>query len=511
MDMINYRNFYINVYGLCNGIADYRINYNSNGIAGIDYRKGIITLDISTVGVSYSNNSSQIHFNVYRWGLPTTAFGNIYPYVSNADYMLQYEYTILNQTIYTNLLNVYPRIKPLNAQLSTITPGVYIGPGPSPVLDLTQFWRGTSLIVSWSNYSFFPIGTLGAPPFNPEVQADVVVNNSTVASYFAPFTQSSIVIQAPYLTNQTSPVVATTVNTYIVGKPTEATSVTFNTLLPAFDTITVYPRAYQTGNPTNFIGGQELVAVTDRSNFPLYGLTPTVFPNNTSNFVSLSNNPLYSANNLVNGILNLAGFVGYSTSVFTASSSNTPANLQIFENTGNSGYPDFTANIANYFPNLITLSTLGSRTTFTLTNNLSTSYTFTATNISNVIGNRFRFFNSNISLGSNIFSPIPINYTLRYTYSAVNAISSFTGFTESTFIGPMIIGTPDKGNMKMSPTVTVIPDPVSTLLYYNLIGAPLSSNSTAGMLIQGGFTYFGTTYSRYFSTTNITSVQTFNV
>jgi hypothetical protein len=497
LDMASYRNFNVNVYNLSNG--DYQLNYDPNVLAFLDYRRGVITLNISTVGQSSKTNL--LHFNVYRWGMPTTVFGNIYPYISNADYSLQYEYTIINRMIYANLLNVFPHLAIQNTQVVPITPNVKINGS----LSSNYFWRGTPVRISWSNYSFFPFGQVGAPPFDPEVEVDVIVNGSVVQQYFAPFTQSSITIQAPYLKNQTSPLITTSVRSYIVGDVNNVQTNSFVTVLPTFDTIYLRSPGYPV--VTGFVGGQELVSVSDSGKFALNGLTPTMFITNSSNYKSFNNDPIYSANNLLNGILNTAGARGYTPSTITVGPSNVVGQFQ--EMSLNSGYPDFYINLPGYFAPLNRLQTFNSQITFTI-NNVTNSYSFLAQNIVQQTGGLYRISNNTISKTSNTFTSGTAN--LSYTYSPVFAISSFTGFTESTFVGPTSAGNWDSVIARIQDIgLTNTVDPVSTLTFYNVINGPITSNQTSGMTIEGTVVFNGVQYSSTFTVTNQTSAQIFRI
>lgn len=498
MDMGSYRNFNVNIFNLSNGMSDYQLNYTSNVLSFMDYRRGVITLNISTVGQSYTNNSSLLHFNVYRWGLPTTVFGSIYPYLSNADYSIQYEYTIINRMIYTNLLNVFPRISVRNAQIVPIVQNVSINGTPSS----SYFWRGTSINVSWSNYSYFPYGRLGTPPFNPEIEIDVIVGGNVVSQYFVPFNQSSITIQAPYLTNQTVPVIPTSVNAYIVGSINDVTTNSFFTVLPTFDNVFVSAQS-----PV-FAGGQELVAVTDDGRYPLAPIVPIIYTTNSSNFTSYSNDPQYSAQKLTNGLLNTTGATGYTLTNLTVGASNIAGQFQ--ENSAASGFADFYINIPGYFAPLNTLQAFNSQITFTIRNILN-SYTFTGTNIVAQGGTLYRVYNTGVPKLSNTFTSGAAQ--ISYSYSPVFAISSFIGFTESSFVGPTSAGNPDPAVTVQIQNLglTTLMDPVSSLTFYNIINGPITSNQTAGMTIVGSVSYGGNQYASTFNVTNATSAQTFRI
>jgi hypothetical protein len=94
----------------------------------------------------------------------------------------------------------------------------------------------------------------------------------------------------------------------------------------------------------------------------------------------------------------------------------------------------------------------------------------------------------------------------------VFAISSFTGFTESSFVGPVSAGNPDPAVTTEMPNtgLSLLTDPVSTLTFYNLINGPITSNETAGMRLQGTVLYGGNNFSSTFFVTNTTSAQVFS-
>jgi len=507
MDMINYRNFTIRVYGLQTSPAsNYRINYSSNGISGLDYRKGIITLDISTVGSFYANNNSQLRFDVYRWGLPTTVFGNVFPTVSNSDYILQYEYTILNQVIYTNLLNVYPRIAAKNSQISSITRNVGFGSGTIYNLPTSSnfFWRGTPVLVQWSNYSFFPFGTLGSPSFNPDILVDVVAGGNLIAQYGPyPLSISSATILAPYLSNQTSPLVPTTVFTYIAGNFVNATSTIFTTVIPQFTQVSLYSANYP-GAATSYLGGTELVGVTDGGFYPLTNLlnVATSFPNDV----------VYSANNLIRGTLNTLGSNGAASKALILSTS--LALGQFIEATLPSGNPDFYVNFANYFTYIPPIQSFGSQFTFTFSNAIN-SYSFLATSITQVSGTQYRLTNPLITRTGPTFTVQGQTCFMKYSYTLPTAVTSNSAYAPSTFLGPPFqspatTGPPTTGTATYTGfNYPVANDAMSRLAFYNVTSnSPIGSletalglTSTASTLVVASFTQGGISYTSSFVTT----------
>jgi hypothetical protein len=83
----------------------------------------------------------------------------MFPTLSSADYTLMYDYRIYNSTLYTSLQNIYPRLRILNANV--------IGGGGSVTAD-------------WTNYSWIPTGLIGAPPFSPQINVDLLQGGSIV-------------------------------------------------------------------------------------------------------------------------------------------------------------------------------------------------------------------------------------------------------------------------------------------------------------------------------------------
>ncbi len=257
MDFGTFANFNIQVSGpLVSGSSNYRILPSSN-ISGLNYRRGIITVDVSTIGSGYSNNNGQLCLDVYRWGLPTTVWGNVYPSISNADYMAMYEYTIQNSIVYTNLLNVYPRLR-LFALALRATQVYNVLSGVS--VQSNYFWRGSPIQLQWSNYSHFPFGSVGAPPYSPEIMVDVITGNQIQARY-GPYTMdvSTLTFNLPYYGGSCNNPVTTTVRTYLAGKQSEAQELTFQVLVPKFQEVRITPASGR------FVSLQEIYAISDTS------------------------------------------------------------------------------------------------------------------------------------------------------------------------------------------------------------------------------------------------------
>jgi len=301
MNFSTYRNFYINVNNLTNGTI-YKISYLSNAISSLNYNRGVITIDISTVGNFYSTNSSLLVLETNHYGYPTTTAERYIPYISNADYTMQYEYTILNQIIYTNLLGVYPRLNVTSIGYSTISTllSVYI----NNVATSNFIWRNTPIAVNWTTYGFYPFSSFGGPAFNPQVQLTYNVNSTTVQTYGPySFSQSTAVIQLPVISSATSAFVSTSISAYIVGKPTSAVSKSFVTILPAFNTVLL--SSLSSGVR---ISGNKLAGITASGSNSLSNYGVTVSTATTNN--ALACYSTFVVANLLNTSLVNANFVG---------------------------------------------------------------------------------------------------------------------------------------------------------------------------------------------------------
>jgi hypothetical protein len=255
MDLGAFTNFNIQVAGpLVSGSSNYRISHTSN-INLLNYRRGIITVDVSTIGSGYSNNAGQLCLDVYRWGLPTTVWGTIYPTISSADYMAMYEYTIQNSIVYTNLLNVYPRLR-ISALSLRATQVYNVFTGTSATSNF--FWRGSPIQLQWSNYSHFPFGAVGAPPYSPEILVDVLYNNQ-LQSRSGPYdlSVSTINVNLPYYNASLTNPVTTTIRTYFAGKQAEPADLVLQVLVPKFQEVRLTPG---TGK---FVSLQEIEAWSD--------------------------------------------------------------------------------------------------------------------------------------------------------------------------------------------------------------------------------------------------------
>jgi len=307
-----YRNFTVSVTGIQDPKV-YRITYVNNDLINRDYTTGVITVDISTVGTSYSTNSSRLSFDTYHWGFPTYVEEQYIPYISNADYTLQYQYTILNQIVYTSLLNVYPRTKISGMTTATTGSNIVYKNGAA---DTKGLWRNGAATVSWIPYMFYPFVNVKGPTYSPQVLVDVLVEGSTVGTSGPfPLTQSTGTVTIPYVQG-VGAVQSTTLLAYIGGKKGAAVSTTGYVVFPSFASTLTLSNA-----GTVFIGGNSLIAYNDASASVLSPATPVTVTTSRSPY-SNAYSALYAASNLFSANPNCT-FVG--PNLNSGAGSNTPA------------------------------------------------------------------------------------------------------------------------------------------------------------------------------------------
>jgi len=553
MDLASYRNFYINIYNIIDG-TPYVVNYYNDTISTLDYRSGIITLNISTVGSAYTYNGGRLRLDVNRWGIPTATMNSLTPYISSAAYTVQYQYNIINSIVNTSLLNIYPVLAIQNPYVnSSTTLNVYIS--SLGMYSSSAFWRGSPITVSWTNYTFYPyLSTLN---MNVDILIDVVVAGSTISSYGPyPFSQSTTTIYAPYLKGQISPVISTCVDIYVAGLESQSAVLTFNTMIPGFDDISLTPFGYP-GNQSinhgygpNWMGGTELLALTDAAATqvlapPLYNLTPIVTTNNTSipnPYLYYNNNPQYSPSNFLNGVFNTLAMYGTFLPVTNVSA--ITGTYQFYDETILGGPLSLRFNMpGNYLVLLPYLIQNVSITVYIF--DLTTGNLIYNSPISDIVNNGDGTYSlqdntiavplfTNVGDSCIVFisvGTIPINEP-----GQVMAALTSVGYTPSTFVGPsghLGLGGPpysladELAYTDIQPYITsnalftsITIDAVSTLTYYNFstlgntpndIYNHITSNATTGMSITGSVYYNGDSYQSSFITTNSDKPQVFHI
>jgi len=526
MDLVTYRNFTV----LVNNIADngiYRLTYNKNSLLGQDYRRGVITIDINTVGQPYSTFSGALRFDANTLGIPTTIWGAVLPTISNADYVMQYEYTIYNQILWTNLLGVYPRVRVVNP---VFTAGqifkINVGTGLSNIDNYTYF-RGQSFPVSWSNYTFFPFAQVGEPPYNPQVVIETTVDGQIYNTYGPfPFSQSTATIQAPYTGAGVAPVQNAVANLYVLGYNSQAATVPFQVISPTFDYMrfrnTTTPNISTLGGNT-FIAGYELVGITDYGNFPLYNTATNMYttlpPFGSTGVTYFNMNSNYAPSKLFTNLINRIGAQGSPLTSTTLAFSSTITRPSFTELSATRGYADYIIyNLSTYFTDLITYSTIGGATAFTLTNG-AVSTTIQNAQIRQINPTTYEVYNVNQSRTSNTFTSGNVLATYFFsTLSFVHTVQTpFVGPVGGPFTGPPTYFTDQQGFMEM-PNVggggglSARREPLSTILFYNAVTTPINSSFTVGdkfeaQVIPGD----GYKYVYVMSTNASASVQVFNL
>jgi hypothetical protein len=158
MDMSNYRNFDVLITTLQgNNCNQYTLTYTPKNLSTLQFRRGVISLNVSTF--SYGGYDHPFRFDVYSWGIPTTVYSNTFPGIVNYDYIAQYEYTILNSILYTNLLSVYPRLEIYN--LTNLT-SANVYASTLAAIQTHTFWLNTPLELTFNVYAGLP-DTYGGP------------------------------------------------------------------------------------------------------------------------------------------------------------------------------------------------------------------------------------------------------------------------------------------------------------------------------------------------------------
>jgi len=297
MDMVTYRNFYVNIFNLdSNTTSNYKLTYDHATIVNIPYRSGVITLNVSTFG--YAGCNHPFRFDLYTWGMPTTVWSNFFPSIVNYDYEAQYNYTIINNTLYTSLMNVYPRLDLKNLSVS-YTPNVYISSIGTYASNI--FWQNTQLTFGWSNYSAFPQGYFGGPSFNPQIAVEIYQGSRLITEYDTlTFNQSTYTLRTPLVDNAIRSTL--TAKIYVVGRQTRALTYNFTGINSAYNVLQLENTAHPGGTGSRFLAGNELVVRTNTGLFPLKNATATLSPN-----LIYCGDSNYAVTNLTNGLLNAIG------------------------------------------------------------------------------------------------------------------------------------------------------------------------------------------------------------
>jgi hypothetical protein len=145
--------------------------------------------------------------------------------IGNSDYTIEYQYNILNNCIYTNLLNIYPRINTTFSNVSSIYDNTGLSglPLPQPI-----FSTGTQLFVTWNNYLF---STFGISNYVAQTNVAIVLNNTSniYGPYVWPVSSATITMPSYPASQQ---VINGNIETYIVGQEGNASQSTIYYFAP---------------------------------------------------------------------------------------------------------------------------------------------------------------------------------------------------------------------------------------------------------------------------------------
>ena len=274
--------------------------------------------------------------------------------------------------------------------------------------------------------------------------------------------------------------------------------------MPTFDSVRMLSPQLPS---TAYVGGSELVAITDLGSYPLYNTPITL---NTPQ-ISYDNTTTYIAQNINNGILNQVGAIGAGGTQLIVNANPNLSNTCFTEASAAFGSTVFFVNLeSNYFNNISTISNFGGRFRFTFSS-AAALYSFDVSSLTFSTGttNVWRI-DGGIPKPTNTFTSG--NASLLYSYTNVNAISTSGSYFESTFCGPSV-GSPNSGVEANMNAVNLSAQslPVSTLLYYNLLGLPVAGTQTNGMLIQGIISAGGSNFASTFRTNGTSNVQIFRI
>jgi hypothetical protein len=304
LDFSTFRNFNVSLQAPTDPYI-YRITYGSNSLDGRDYQTGVITIDVSTIGYNYRTNSSALSLQTYHWGFPTYVSEDFIPYISNADYTMQYQYTILNQTLYTNLMNVYPRTNLTNLRLSTSGSNTVYSNGTP---QSNTVWRNGSALVSWTPYAWFPPYGSKGPLYQPQVLVDVLYNGATYTSGPFPLQQSTGTVAIPPLSYTGNTPVPATMRAYVAGRMTAAATLSVGIVVPVARTLLLSNTASGT-----FIGGNFLQLYSDARAALFSPLGTTIAYTTASGNSNYGNTASNAASNLFTPSPN-TNFIGPSAS-----------------------------------------------------------------------------------------------------------------------------------------------------------------------------------------------------
>jgi hypothetical protein len=219
LDFANYRNFIVQVNNIANlANSTYTVSFNPTTLSNIALQQGVIMLDISTNTQAYTQNSNKLALNFNNWNIINTPTYTRFPMLANSAYKMEYIYSVYNNSVYANLINVWPYQNTSNLTVSSINSNLAIDPTNANI-----FSTGTTLRVAWNMYLFSTFVT----GFSSFINVDVDISGSLIQS-FGPYSyrQSTFQITMPdggYPPG--TPDVPAVFKSYVIGEPENASIV----------------------------------------------------------------------------------------------------------------------------------------------------------------------------------------------------------------------------------------------------------------------------------------------
>jgi hypothetical protein len=219
LDFTNYRNFIVQVNNIANlANSTYTVSFNPTTLSNIALQQGVIMLDISTNTQAYTQNTNKLRLDFNNWNTINTPTYTRFPMLANSAYKMEYIYSVYNNSVYANLINVWPYQNTSNLIVSSIDSNLAIDPTNANIYS-----TGTTLRVVWNMYLFSTFVT----GFSSFVNVDINISGAVIQS-FGPYSyiQSTVQIAMPdggYAPG--TPDVPAVFKSYIVGEPENASVV----------------------------------------------------------------------------------------------------------------------------------------------------------------------------------------------------------------------------------------------------------------------------------------------
>jgi hypothetical protein len=229
-------------------------------------------------------------------------------------------------------------------------------------------------------------------------------------------------------------------------------------------------------------------------------------------------NSNYNNNKLFTNIVNTVGYNGSPNAQVNLSNGSTSTQNRFIEYSQQRGYLDFMINRSSYFFPMQQYLSNGGRIDVTMNNGRISTF-IPNISISQIGLNStvYEIFNTGVPATSNIFVGNQSSINITYSISTVGLVTRgqtpFIGPVGGPFAGPVVQFADTQCFMEIPNPASESSrnDPVSTVLYYNLVSTVLTSSYTIGNTIEtrvipgDGFQYIYT-----FSTNASPFVQIYN-